>query len=285
MIVIADAGSTKTDWRFVQNKQNISAIHTIGFNPVLTDTTFIINTLQSEFTDTKNNLAVSEVFYYGAGCWDEASCSVVSKALKVIFPNALIQVTNDLLGAARAVCGTTKGIACILGTGANSCLYDGKKVVDNVPALGYIMGDEGSGAYLGKQLLKAYFYRELPNILKEKLENQQTISKKLVIKNVYQKKTGNQYLANFTKFLHQEKAHPFIEQLIQDAFDQFIKRQVLKYENAVHLPIHFIGSIAYFFKDILTISLNQNHLTIGNVLQQPIDGLLNFHTSVRPMLK
>ncbi len=277
MILIADSGSTKTDWRIIQDAQPMQAISTIGFNPVLTSTAKIIKELKTAFRKQEVNEAIHAVYYYGAGCWDAATCAIVSKALFVIFPKAKIEVTNDLLGAARAVCGKEAGIACILGTGANSCLYDGQKVIDNVPALGYIIGDEGSGAYLGKQLLKSYFYRELPKALSEKLMAEQTISKQLLLENVYQSKVGNRYLASFAKFIIQEKAHPFMEQLISDAFDTFLQRQVKKYHGAINYPVHFIGSIAYFLKVILTKRLEVNGLQIGTIIRQPIDGLVDFH--------
>ena len=277
MILIADSGSTKTDWRIISKTKDIKVVSTIGFNPVLTTTAKIIGELTATFNNKIVNQKIKAVYYYGAGCWDKITCSVVSTALKVIFPTAKIEVTNDLLGAARAVCGNEAGIACILGTGANSCLYDGQKVIDNVPALGYIMGDEGSGAYLGKQLLKSYFYRELPQVLVEKLVKKQPISKKILLKEVYQSRTGNRYLASFAKFIIQEQAHPFIKQMIEDSFDQFIQRQVRKYNEASNYPIHFIGSIAYFLKGILGERLKATGLQLGQIIRQPIDGLVEFH--------
>lgn len=277
MILIADSGSTKTDWRILRNKNTVQSASTIGFNPVLTNTEKIIEELTSAFTDKVTNRQLTHVYYYGAGCWDKATCSVVSNAIETIFPMAKIEVTNDLLGAARAVCGKEAGIACILGTGANSCLYDGQKIIDNVPALGFIMGDEGSGAYLGKQLLKSYFYRALPKELTDKLLQEQPISKKIMLENVYQSKSGNRYLASFAKFIIQEQTHPFIKNMVREAFDNFIQQQVKKYDGAANYPIHFIGSIAYFLKDILTECLVANELQFGHIIRQPIDGLVDFH--------
>lgn len=279
MVLIADAGSTKTDWKIVADDQKVTTIQTIGFNPALTNTALIIKALSPVFKEEQLNLSFSAVHYYGAGCWDMDSCIIVLSALEYFFPNAEIEVTNDLLGAARAVCGVQSGVACILGTGANSCLYDGQKVIDNVPALGYIMGDEGSGAYLGKQLLKHYFYRELPSDLKNRLEETQEVSKKILIEEVYKGTAGNRYLANFAPFLIQEKKHPFVQKLISDAFDEFIKKQLLKYTNIKGLPIHFIGSIAFFLKDILEERLTAYNLQLGKIIRQPIDGLVEFHTT------
>ena len=278
MIIIADSGSTKTDWKIVENQGQISHVGSIGFNPVLIDTELIINELRNIFPEKKTNEKVKAVYYYGAGCWNEEMCLVVKKALVVIFPKAKIEVNNDLLGAAKAVCGNFPGIACILGTGANSCSYDGKKILDSVPALGYILGDEGSGAYLGKQLIRSYFYRELPVELKEKLEAQYDISKKNILKKIYSNKAGNRYLASYARFLVEEKEDPYCKKLIETSFDIFIKRHVLKYKDIRNLPIHFIGSIAYFLQDILKETVENNQLNFGKIIRQPIDGLVDFHS-------
>jgi len=276
-IIIADSGSTKTDWKIISNTKEIATFNTIGFNPVLMNTGLIIKELAPVFADKSLNQSIDKIYYYGAGCWNLDSCSVVLRALETFFPVAEIRVTNDLLGAARAVCGQEAGIACILGTGANSCLYDGIKIVDNIPALGFIMGDEGSGAYLGKRLLQSYFYRALPKEIEEKLLSKYDISKKLMLANVYHKKGGNTYLASFAKFIIAEKKHPFIRQLITDSFDIFIKNQLLKYEKVADYPIHFIGSIAYFLAEILGEVLKKNGLKLGKIIQQPIEGLVDFH--------
>lgn len=276
-IIIADSGSTKTDWKIISNTEKIATFKTIGFNPVLMNIDLITKELAPVFTDHSLNQSIDKIYYYGAGCWNLESCSIVLKALEGFFPVAEIRVTNDLLGAARAVCGHQAGIACILGTGANSCLYDGQKIVDNVPALGYIMGDEGSGAYLGKRLLQSYFYRALPKEIEHKLTSKYNISKKVMLENVYHKKVGNTYLASFAKFIIAEKEAPYIRQLITDAFDIFIKNQLLKYKKAADYPVHFIGSIAYFLEEILGEVLEQNELKLGKIIRQPIDGLVDFH--------
>lgn len=277
MILIADSGSTKTDWKIVADDQAVIGIQTIGFNPVLTTTDSIFKELSISFTEKERNESIVEVHYYGAGCWDHKSCLVVHNALIQLFPNARIEVTNDLLGAARSVCGHQAGIACILGTGANSCLYDGQKIVDNVPALGFIVGDEGSGAYLGKQLLRHYFYRNLPKDLQKKLLETHDVSKKIMLKKVYQNPRGNRYLASFVPFLVQEKKHPYVQKLVETAFEAFINNQVTKYKDAPHLPIHFVGSIAHFFKDFLQKKLFDHQLKLGEIIRQPIDGLVEFH--------
>jgi N-acetylglucosamine kinase-like BadF-type ATPase len=277
MLIIADSGSTKTDWKLIDEEGQIASIHSLGLNPSTQDSALIISELTKTFSDKKVNQSVQQIYYYGAGCWNEKTCNIITHALQQIFPKAKSAVTNDLLGASRAVCGKEAGIACILGTGANSCLFDGENIIDNVPALGYIMGDEGSGAYLGKRLLSAYFYRELPADLKDKLQQQYEVSKKALIENVYQGKRGNRYLAQFARFVIKEQKHPFIQLLIKDAFQLFIEKQVLKYEKAKDLPIHFVGSIAFYLEDILNKVLIDKQLNIGKIIQQPIDGLIHFH--------
>ncbi len=277
MMVIADSGSTKTAWRVVRDEQSIIPYSTTGFNPVTASTELIAKEMQLVFKETFFLAKVTTVYYYGAGCWDNASCTIVEKALRRVFPNAVIAVTNDLIAAARATCGTRPGIVGILGTGSNSCLYDGEKIKDNVTSLGYIIGDEGSGTHLGKNLLKSYFYRELPPVLEKKLEAQYTISKKKLIERVYFKKGGNTYLAAFAKFIIQEKEHPFIKKIVEEALETFVKRHLLKYENTRNLPIHFVGSIAFFLKEILKEVLELNNLKIGNIIQQPIEGLIRYH--------
>ena len=156
-------------------------------------------------------------------------------------------------------------------------MYDGQKIVDNIPALGYIVGDEGSGAYLGKRLLQSYFYRALPTEIEKKLLTKHDISKKIMLEKVYHNKGGNKYLASLAKFLIEEKNHPFVKKLIAASFNIFIKRQLLKYKNAKDYPIHFIGSIAYYSADILSETLEKNRLQLGKIIQQPIEGLVDFH--------
>ena len=277
MIVIADSGSTKTDWRMVEGKQLATSYQTNGFNPLITNTAQIIKELQSVFKQKTFLKKTTRVHYYGAGCWDDASCQVVGNALSSIFPNAAIAVTNDLLAAARATCGTNPGVVGILGTGSNSCLFDGQEIVDNVSSLGYIIGDEGSGVHLGKKLLKHYFYRELPADLKQKLESQYAISKKELIENVYLKKRGNAYLASFAQFVIQEKEHPFIKQIVKKTLKSFLKRHLLKYKNTDELPVHFVGSIAFFLQEDLKKILQSKHLKIGKIIKQPIEDLIDYH--------
>lgn len=277
MIVIADSGSTKADWKLVDS--NIAnSITTMGFNPVFHTTELISDELAKAFREL-NKEAATNVYYYGSGCWDQRRKQVIKDALKQVFGKADILVEHDLLGAARATCGTEPGISCILGTGSNTCLYDGNDVIDNVTNLGYLMGDEGSGTHLGKKLIRAYFYRELPPEIKTAFEEWVPGGQSEILDKVYGEDTPNVYLASFTKFLAEHKDHFYIQRLIYKSFTEFIDRHVRKYEGHLSLPIHFIGSIAYTFQDLLRIILQERHMKPGVFIKKPIDELVKFHVS------
>lgn len=278
MIIIADSGSTKTDWKIVGTEEP-RTINTMGFNPVYHDDELIYRETVKGYPDDFPYGEVEKVFYYGAGCWDRNRKETVAMALRRAFSNATVEVDHDLLGAARAACGRQPGIACIIGTGSNSCLYDGEFVVDNVTNLGYLVGDESSGAYLGKELIRSYFYRELPPDLVEAFEEQYSGGKAAVLENVYGKSQPNVYLAGFTRFLTEHREHIFIQKLLYQGLSVVIDRHIRKYRNHFTLPVHFIGSVAFYFQDFLTVILQERGMQPGIFLQKPIDRLVEFHTS------
>lgn len=277
MIVVVDSGSTKADWKMI-NSAGTRTISTMGFNPVFHTENKIYQELQEAFDGGVDANEATQVYYYGAGCWDENLKGIVNNALSRIFFNANIAVEHDLLGAARATCGNEPGIACILGTGSNSCLYDGVDVTDNVTNLGYLLGDEGSGTHLGKSLIRSYFYRELPQHLRKELEKAYPGGKQAMLSQIYGKGTPNVYLASFTKFMSQNIEHPYIQRLLFNSFAEFIDRHVRKYPNHLSLPIHFIGSVAYYFQDIIRVVLEERAMRTGIFIQKPIDNLVTFHT-------
>ncbi|MCB0558471.1 MAG: hypothetical protein H6573_17850 [Lewinellaceae bacterium] len=277
MVVVVDSGSTKADWKMV-NSNGMQSISTMGFNPVFHTENKIYQELQEVFDDGVKPEEATQVYYYGAGCWDAKLKSVVSNALTRIFYNADIEVEHDLLGAARATCLRDPGISCILGTGSNSCLYDGTNVTDNVTNLGYLLGDEGSGTHLGKSLIRAYFYRELPQALTNELDKAYPGGKQAMLDKIYGKGTPNVYLASFTKFMSHNIEHPFIQRLLYNSFAEFIDRHARKYHNHLSLPIHFIGSVAYYFQDVIRAVLEERAMTPGRFIQKPIDNLVSFHT-------
>ncbi len=276
MILIADAGSTKTDWLFQSKQQEIIRFKSSGLNPVIISASEIDQRLSVVFKDFSKIPEVEKVHFFGAGCWNASSCNIIQNALQKYFPNAAIEVASDILGAVRASCGNQPGIVCILGTGSNTCLFDGEQIQKGVPSLGYILGDEGSGMYLGKQLIKHYFYQELPTDLHKKFTNSYHLDKETLIQKVYKEKGANQYLASFVPFMSIHKQHAFIQDLLKAAFNQFIERHLLKYTECKVLPIHFIGSIAFHFKAELTACLKERKLEVGRILKQPIEALGNY---------
>jgi len=278
MIVVADSGSTKADWKLINN-QGIYSLSTMGFNPVFHDDQLIYRTLNHAIEQKELAKQAESVHYYGSGCWDAGRKEIVAKALRRIFINAQVKVEHDLLAAARATCGSEAGIACILGTGSNSCLYNGINVIDNITNLAFLLGDEGSGTHLGKMLLRAYFYRELPKKLEQAMEEWFPEGKDGILDKIYGKETPNVYLASFTKFLAAKKDHFFVQKLLYTSFATFIDRNVRKYEGSNKLPVHFIGSVGYYFQDIIKFVLEERNMVVGNFIKKPIDHLVNFHTT------
>jgi hypothetical protein len=219
------------------------------------------------------------VYFYGTGVHDEHRSEIVGKALRSVFPNAKVEVEHDLLAAARAVCGHHAGIACILGTGSNSCYYDGKTILDNVPSLGWLLGDEGSGTHLGKALLRAWFYRELPADLQAAFQTAYPEGQDAIKDRIYDK-GANAYLATFTRFLGDNLQHPFVQKIVSESLGEFLDRQVCKYNGYQHVPIHFVGSIAYHFQEILEKCLDERKLKLGTIVRKPIYPLADFHRHI-----
>ena len=277
MIAIVDSGSTKADWFLVGDRAPDEKISTTGFNPFYQDSDYIYRSLQNQFAEAAWRKYIQKIHYYGAGCSDHTRCEIISVALQQVFPKAQVYVYHDLLAAARATCGNKEGIACILGTGSNSCLYDGNEIVDHVSNLGYLLGDEGSGGDLGKRLIRSYFYRELPDEIKRDFEKRFSLDKRSLLNTIYMNKKPNVYLASFARFLSDHKEHFYIQNMVSNAFGEFLDRHIRKYNNHNSLPIHFVGSVAYHFKDILRITLNERNLRPGIIIKKPIHNLTNYH--------
>lgn len=276
MKVIVDSGSTKADWKFLSGEEETS-LHTMGFNPVFHSSDQIEKEVNKAFNGIVNLEQEAEIYFYGSGCWDQKRKVIIENGLKRVFTNAKIDVHHDLLGAARATCGNDPGISCIIGTGSNTCLYDGKDVIDNVTNLGYLCGDEGSGTHLGKKLIRHYFYRELPKELETAFEVFVGGGKQKILDTVYDGTPPNVYLASFTRFMSEHVDHPFIQRILYRSFAEFIDRHVRKYPGHLKLPVHFIGSIAYVFQDMLKIVLTERAMHHGIFIKQPIDNLVAYH--------
>ena len=278
MIVIADSGSSKTDWLFMSSEKEY-IISTHGINPFFQQTDEIFATLSSTFTNDQKK-EVSEVYFYGAGCIKGKTDQIVSEALKRVFPKALIAVEDDILGASRALLGKSSGIACILGTGTNSCLYNGSEIVDKVPTLGFILGDEGSGAYLGKLLLNDYFKRAVPETLKQKMENELHLELADVLNSVYREEYPSRYLAKFSEFISKNRNQNYVQNLIKRSFTDFFFRNIERYNDYQNYTVNFVGSIAYYYSDLLKEVAFNRKIEIGNIIDKPINGLKKFHTNI-----
>lgn len=276
MKVIVDSGSTKADWKFLSDDSETS-LHTMGFNPVFSSSDQIEQEVRKAFKGIIELEQEMDIYFYGSGCWDKKRKIVIENGLKRVFTNAKIDVHHDLLGAARATCGVDPGISCIIGTGSNTCLFDGEEVIDNVTNLGYLCGDEGSGTHLGKKLIRHYFYRELPKELEEQFETFAGGGKQKILDTIYDGTPPNVYLASFTRFMSEHVDHPFIQRILYRSFAEFIDRHVRKYHGHMALPVHFIGSIAYVFQDMLKIVLTERAMQHGIFIKQPIDNLVAYH--------
>lgn len=282
MILIADSGSTKTDWRILSPDRQIDQARTIGFNPYYQDSAAIAAELQTSLLPNIKE-TVTSVFYYGTGCNSEQSCGVVEQAIRTVFPTAeTIEVNSDLLGAARALCHHDVGIACILGTGSNACLYDGRDIAQLSGTLGFWLGDEGSGGYLGKTLVVRYLHGQLPPELAEKFRKRHPkLDRLTVLDHAYKQPFPNRYFASFSKFLFDNRSHPAAYQLVYDAFSLFFDTYIRKFSNSEQLPIHFVGSVAFYYSDILRQVANDKGLTVRRILENPIAGLTLYHQEIR----
>jgi len=277
MKLIADSGSTKTKWHLFADSISVATdCETSGINPFFQQSSEIVKTLQQEFSLTREK--VTSVYFYGAGAANELKKEELYNALHSFFGINQIFIASDLLGAAHSLCGESEGIVAILGTGSNSCYYDGKAIVSNVSPLGYILGDEGSGAVLGKKLLADVLKNQLPQqLIKLFFETYQT-SMAEILENVYRKPYPNRYMASFTRFLFNHQKESAVRKLIYDSFLEFYTRNVAQYDNAYELPVHFTGSIAWHFRSILEEAAMAGNFKVGVVTADPMKGLINYHS-------
>lgn len=279
MILIADCGSTKIDWCILKGDKLVKQFFTTGVNALLMPEDKIRATFETELKPQVEGAEIFEVYYYGAGCLSEEICSNVSRSIASVIPSATtISVNSDLLAAARALCGRNPGIACILGTGSNSCYYDGEKICDNVSPLGYILGDEGSGAVLGKLLVGDVLKKQLPAELCEKFLKQFNLDRMKIIENVYKKPAPNRFLASLSPFLIQNIEEPAIHRLVLNAFKSFFVRNIENYANFKEVPVSFVGSVGFYYREVLDEAAKALDITIGTVIKSPMEGLLKYHS-------
>lgn len=278
--MIADSGSTKTDWRFIDRKGKIISFTTAGFNPFFWTSKEIYEEIRKNLPNTiplQTSHFPLHTFFYGAGCSSPERNSVISDALHRIFPGSKVEIYHDLLGAARALFGKQQGIAAILGTGSNSCLFDGKKIKEAIPALGYVLGDEGSGTHLGKKLLAAYLYGELPLLIEKSFKNKFNLSKEKILNHVYAQPLPNRYLASYSRFIFEKRRNFWMKNLIETSFREFFIHHIMPYKNHRNVPVGFVGSIAYKFRSILENVSKEFGTGIVKVIENPIKELVSFH--------
>lgn len=282
MYLIAESGSTKCDWMLVDVQGNyIDLYKTMGYNPFFHNSEFIVENISSHKDLMHIAPKVERVYFYGAGCETPELNEVVAVALKQVFNSANVFVDHDLKAAAYSTYEGEPCITCIIGTGSNSCYFDGEVIHEVVPALAYILGDEGSGSYFGKKLLAAYLYHKLPKHIEQALEAEYSISKASIFESVYEKPNANVYLASFTRFIGKFKEDPLIRSFILQGMREFIENHVCCYENYKSTPVYFVGSIAFHFQDELKEVAKDYDFDIRKIIKEPIKNLVDYHVKYR----
>ncbi|HNP17910.1 MAG TPA: N-acetylglucosamine kinase [Fulvivirga sp.] len=276
MILIADSGSTKTDWRVITADGKIQQFKTPGINPYHQSKEEIIKLLQTHLLPQIDD-TIEAINFYGAGCSVPSMVALLKGAISEVISNADVNIFHDLLGAARSLCGHQPGIACILGTGSNSCSYDGVDIVDNISSLGYILGDEGSGSWLGKRLINDYFGRDLPTTAKKLLEDKLEMNRAEILENVYKKPLAGKYLAGFSPIISDNISDPYFYNIVHEGFSLFFEKNIKKYKNFEKMPVHFTGSIAFYYSNILRQVASEQNVFVKNIAESPIAGLTLYH--------
>jgi N-acetylglucosamine kinase-like BadF-type ATPase len=277
MQLIADSGSSKTDWRFLKDDNTIEQLKSSGINPYLVSEKNLLESLRVDFD---NNIVrdIDEINFYGAGCGQKKNKEKIKSVLRAFFDCEQIYVEDDMLAAARASCGMEEGVVCILGTGANACHYDGENITERMISLGYALGDEGSGNYIGKLTLKAFLENEMPVKLTEKFITAfPEINLDGALEQIYQKPYPNRFFAQFFQFALLNQKEKFFFELISNAFELFLEKSVLKFKQYQNLPIHFVGGVAFHANSIMRMVLRKNNLKAGNFMESPIAGLTLYH--------
>jgi len=277
MQLIADSGSSKTDWRILRADGSIEQLKTGGINPYLITENELYESLVQDFKG-KDCQGVNEINFYGAGCGHSKNKEKIHLILSKFFNCDKIFVEDDMLAAARASCGKEEGIACILGTGANACVYDGLEIQERMTSLGYALGDEGSGAYIGKVTLKAFLEDEMPASAAKKFKVQfPKINLETALEQIYEKSYPNRFFAQFFEFALLNQKEKYFFELISDAFQLFLEKSVFKLKRNQNLPIHFVGGVAFHANSIMRMMLSKNNLRAGNFMESPIAGLTLYH--------
>ena len=274
--LIADSGATKAEWCLLNNGKR-KVLFTQGISPYFLNTNQIADLITKELFVKIKKVTIEHIFYYGTGCANIQNARSVKTAVQHVFPKAQVHVNTDLMGAARAACGHEKGIACILGTGSNSCYFNGKTIVRNSPGIGYVLGDEGSGAYLGRKVLQYYLYDTFDEDLRARFDAKFVTNATEILDNVYKKPLPNRYLASFALFLAENRGHYMIENIIEDGLNDFFFQHLCKYNEVWRYPVNFVGSVAAGFKDVVEQLCDSYEFDLGTVLKNPMEGLIKYH--------
>ena len=276
-ILLADSGSTKSEWCMIGSGKR-KMVDLQGISPYFLDQKQMLEIFKGDLLPRLGGVQPDSIYYYGTGCGSAENRKMVARSLKLAFGKTHIEVTHDLVGAARALCGDKKGIACILGTGSNSCYYNGKRIIKNSPGLGYILGDEGSGAYLGKKVLQYYLYKTFDEELRYKFDAAYTTNKAEILENLYKRPFPNKYLASFALFLADNRGHYMIENILEDGLNDFFFCHLCKYQESWKHPIHFVGSVSFGFRDVIRELAKGYEFEMGRILKKPMDGLVEYHS-------
>lgn len=279
-ILIADSGSTKTHWCLLEDGNAIKHFQTSGINPIILRAEQIQDLLSEELNEEVMDSDIEEIYFYGAGIKNREIASFMSIILRNHFGSKHIESYSDMLGACRALCMDEPGVCGILGTGSNSCYYNGEAIHYHHPSLGYVLGDEGSGTHLGRKVLQYYFYQTFEPELALAFEQKYGSDVVPILDRIYKGERPNQYLASFSAFLSEQRGHYMIENIIEDCFVEFHENHILKYRESWQYPIHFIGSVAFHFRDVLESLHGEYGLTTGKILHSPMDGLINYHQPI-----
>lgn len=277
MTLLIDSGSTNTNFVLIDSEGNYEEFSSQGFNPYYYNKSEFYDLLRNELYFKVKGKGIQQIYYYGSGCSSDENCELVETTLLRFFPSAEIQVEHDLFGAAIALFGHKRGIACILGTGSNSCLWDGERIIENVPSLGYMLGDEGSGTYLGKLILTAILSNEADPEISRLFYREYKLSFSSALERIYREPHPNLFLSSLSEFTKKHIDHSWCREMVKQNFTDFIDNQVSKYSTHQTTPISFIGSVAFHFQDILEEVLDDNNISFGKVMRNPMEGLIEYH--------
>jgi N-acetylglucosamine kinase-like BadF-type ATPase len=276
MIFIIESGSTKSDWVLV-DKSKQTFYKTIGFNPYFHSSDVVATEIRKNKSIMSHVPDVSKIFFYGAGCSSDKLNQEIELGLQMVFPDAEIVVDHDLLACAYATYDGEPGISCIIGTGSNSCFFDGADLSEEVPALGYVLGDEGSGSYFGKFLLSSFLYHRLPKDILEDFEASYQMTHAEIVANVYKSDSANVFIASFMPFIVKHKNHEFFKQVLIDGLKKFMEVHVCCYEDYLNTPVHFVGSLSALLENHLRLAANDLGIEIKSIIAKPVDNLVNYH--------